>query len=298
MGLFGEKLESAIQSANNNINSYVWKGARREVNGEMVQEEIRLVDATEEQLNKFYDHCLSMLYNTDKTNPGRKVLLEIIKDQRARCNTELLMRYIEGSYLPDSDRATDQRFNYLQTIREFMANNEERFPKDKKSLIKVTSVTGNLPSEFHSIPIDMLESGCLYTLGQFDKKHLTLTFITKLGLWFDPAEKKELTEESKRTGKNRLDIVKERCGLKASTNIKLKSKGLLNYKEFRAMITLKNKKYSELTTDQLKVLRNKVLFALEDEVSYHIEQWESRMKEIEKVAESKGYTLKNYGKNN
>ena len=39
--------------------------------------------------------------------------------------------------------------------------------------------------------------------------------------------------------------------------------------ELRAMVNLKPKKYSELTTDQLTVLRNKVLFKLENEVMFH-----------------------------
>lgn len=292
MSDFGEKLESAINEAS--INYFVWKGAKTEVDGQLVQEEVRLIDMTEEQLNNCYDHCLSMLNSTDKTNPGRRVLLNIIKDQRARCNAELAVRYLEGSYLPDVDRIKYQRFNYLQSIREFMSNNPETFSKEMKSQLSVTAVTNGLPSEFHSVSIDMIESACLYTLGMFDKKHITLTFITKLGLWFDAAEKKELTEEAKKTGKTRLDIVKERLGLKPSTNIKLKSKGLLNYKEFRAMINLKNKKYSDLNSDQLRVLRNKVLFALEDEVQYHINQWLDRMDQIEKVAKAKGITLKHY----
>ena len=57
------------------------------------------------------------------------------------------------------------------------------------------------------------------------------------------------------------------------------------------MVNLKPKKYSELTTDQLTVLRNKVLFKLENEVMFHIEQWEERMRQLRMVAESKGITL-------
>ena len=60
MSVFGDKLESAINESA--INNYVWKGAKEYVNGEAIQNEIKLIDATEEQLNTFYDHCLSMLY--------------------------------------------------------------------------------------------------------------------------------------------------------------------------------------------------------------------------------------------
>ena len=57
------------------------------------------------------------------------------------------------------------------------------------------------------------------------------------------------------------------------------------------MVNLKPKKYSDLTTDQLTVLRNKVLFRLEDEVQFHIEQWQERMRQIELVANERGITL-------
>ena len=57
------------------------------------------------------------------------------------------------------------------------------------------------------------------------------------------------------------------------------------------MVNLKPKKYSALTTDQLITLRNKVLFKLENEVKFHIEQWEERIRQIELVAQSRGITL-------
>ena len=58
------------------------------------------------------------------------------------------------------------------------------------------------------------------------------------------------------------------------------------------MINLKPKKYSALTTDQLVTLRNKVLFKLENEVKFHISQWEERIRQIELVAQTRGISLK------
>ena len=78
--MFREKLASAIDRKNNDINSFIWKGRKQEVNGALVQEEKRLVDCTEEELRGFYAHCDSMLYNTNKDYPGRYVLLDIIKE--------------------------------------------------------------------------------------------------------------------------------------------------------------------------------------------------------------------------
>ena len=119
-----------------------------------------------------------------------------------------------------------------------------------------------------------------------------MNFITGLGLWFEPQDIKELSVKDESTGKmkNRLDVIRERHDIKNTTKLKINSKGL-NYTEFRAMINLKSGKYSSLTTNQLTTLRNKVLFRLEDQVSFHASQWENRMKQIKMVADYKGITL-------
>ena len=39
--MFREKLASAIDRKNNDINSFIWKGRKQEVNGALVQEEKR-----------------------------------------------------------------------------------------------------------------------------------------------------------------------------------------------------------------------------------------------------------------
>ena len=72
-----EKLEEAMSIKDNDVNSFVWKFAKNKSTN--VQEEIALVDATDEQLQTFYNHCMSMLYSEDKVNPGRYVLLEMLK---------------------------------------------------------------------------------------------------------------------------------------------------------------------------------------------------------------------------
>ena len=88
MTVIGDKLKEAIETKNNDIKSFVWKLARK---ADGTQEEIHLVDATPEQLQIFYKHCKSMLYSTDNINPGRYTLLNIIKDQRRKCNAEIFL---------------------------------------------------------------------------------------------------------------------------------------------------------------------------------------------------------------
>ena len=56
---FGEKLQQAI----NSIDSFTWK----DKNGNVV----KLVDADETSLQKWYKHCYEMLYNNSPFNPGK-----------------------------------------------------------------------------------------------------------------------------------------------------------------------------------------------------------------------------------
>ena len=295
MGILGEKIAAAQEAKSNDINTFVWKGPKKEVNGKIVQEEILLKDASEEQLKHFLAHCNSMLYSKDKDNPGRYPLLKIIKEQRDKCNAELYIRWLENKYKKDSPapRKEYPRYLYQQDIRTILTNNREMFEKDKLDQYPIEQITSGVPTEFRDVTIALAQDACLGTLGDFNKKHLSLNFIIKLGLWFTPAEIKDLTEKDE-NGKNkdRLDVIRERHGLKPNVGLYVNPKGL-TYTELRAMLNLKSKsrKYSDLTTDQLTTLRDRVLFFFEEEVEKHIKQWEERKSQIMKVAESRGINV-------
>lgn len=112
-----------------------------------------------------------------------------------------------------------------------------------------------------------------------------------MGVYLTPAEMKEFDEKDKDGNtRSKLEVIKERLNIKNTVRLTVKPSGL-NFSELRAMVNLRPKKYSELTTDQLLILRNKVLFRLEKEVSFHIEQWEERIRQIKLVAEDKGISL-------
>lgn len=138
----------------------------------------------------------------------------------------------------------------------------------------------------------MVREGCLDRLGKFNKQHITLTFILKQGLWFTAQESKDLVEKDPKTGqiRDKIEVAKERLGLKPTSTLYVTPKGL-SYAQLRSMVNLKSKKYTELTTDQLRLLRNKILYALEDDVRFHISQWETRKNQIKLVCDAKGYTL-------
>ena len=284
MTIIRERLEEAIASKKADIKSFVWKGEKKEVNGVLTQEEIRLIDADENQLKKFYNHCMSMLYKEDKQNPGRYLLLNIIKDQIERCNCELFLRWLE-------QEKGKPRFTFLSDIRTILDNNKDSIP-DTKS-VPISAIVGGCPDEFKDIPISLVIEDCIDRLGYFNKQHITLSFIVKQGLWFTQQELKDLTERNEDgTIKDRIEVVKERLGLKLKPNINLyiTPKGL-TFGQLKAMLLLRSKKYSELTTDQLKTLRNVILFALSDEVRFHINQWESRISQILEICKHKGISL-------
>ena len=286
MTIIGDKLKEAIDNKNNDIKSFVWKLARK---ADGTQEEIRLVDATSEQLNQFYKHCLSMLNSTDKLNPGRYVLLDIISEQRRKCNVELFLRKLESGEICAGKPYP--RHLYLQDLRAYMNSHKADFPSKELKNISIAACTGGLPREFERISIDETLNACLDSLGFFDNKHITFSFILNLGVYLTPAEMKEFDEKDKDGNtRSKLEVIKERLNIKNTVRLTVKPTGL-NFNELRAMVNLKPKKYSELTTDQLTVLRNKVLFRLENEVMFHIEQWEERLRQLRLVAENRGITL-------
>jgi hypothetical protein len=113
----------------------------------------------------------------------------------------------------------------------------------------------------------------------------------KQGLWFTTQESKDLTElDINGKVRNKLDVAKERLGLRPDTNIIVNQKGL-TYSQLRAMINLTSKKYTDLTTEQLQTLRNRILFASEENIRLHISQWERRIDQIKEVANYKGYVI-------
>ena len=290
MTVIAEQLEAALKNKEQN-QEYIWKGPKQWINNQLVQEEVKLSEATEEQLIKFHNHCVTMLYNKDVKCPGRYVLLELIQEQRNKCNTELFLRYVENNYMKDS-RTALPRFQYLQDIKTCIAKNKEQLIENNVDIDKlpVHTFTEHVPEEFSNLNVGLITSGCLDKLGIYSKNGITPNFITKLGIWLSSDEKQEFAKEEITTTKDILNKIRETLSLHPTIKLQIKNTGL-SYKEFRAMITLKVKKYSELTTDQLVTLRNKILFYLEEEVLKHIKQWEERMSIINNEMEKRNLKL-------
>lgn len=287
MTVLGDMLAEKLAEKANDINNFMWKGPK--VNG--VQEEIRLMDASYDQLRGYYNHCMQMLHNNDSKNPGRLTLLNIVNGQIQRCRAELLIRWLRSEKQYTTTKC-------LEDLRAIIANNKETVGSETIKNIPIGSVMNGLPLDFEHVPISYVLDACLDSLGQFDNSHLTLNFIVKMGLWFtqqemqNPVEKGGLYRKDPTTGKavNRLEVVSKELRLNPSIVLRIKDTGL-TYSEFRSMCRLKRDKYANLTSDQLRLLSNKVLYRFQDQCEAQAKQWSNKMEEILKVAQAKGWDV-------
>lgn len=282
MTVLGDKLAEKLAEKANDINSFVWKGPK--VNG--VQAEIKLVDADFYQLQKFYNHCNEMLYNKDSKYPGRITLLGIVQDQIQRCRAELLIRWLRS----EKQYTTT---NCLEDLRTIISNNKSELTQEVIKTYAIGNIMNGLPIEFERVPVSLVLDACLDSLGVLDNSHLTLNFIVKMGLWFTPQEmQKDLYRKDPETGKamNRLEVVTKELRLNPSISLRIDNTGL-SYAEFRSMCRLKRDKYANLTSDQLRLLSNKVLYRFQDQCEMQAKQWQDKIEEILKVAESKGWDV-------
>ena len=296
MNVLGDALQKALDAKKKDYSNFIWKGEKIKVGDKYVQESEKIVDMSPERLKECWNHCERMLRNDDPKHLGRYNVLEEVTEQINKCNVELFLRYCENSYLKRENVLPTPRFKMMLSIKSFIANSEEEAEEKGMKLnwneISIQHLGENIPPEFNDISIASVLDGCTYNLGVFSKQHLTMTFITKMGLWFTKSEEKELKKASNSTNTEKLKMAKERLHLPSKLVLRLSEKGL-SFHEMRAMLTLQKKQqYSDMTTEQLVTLRNKVLLRLSREIDGHIYNWKHLMKQIEIVARDKGINLK------
>lgn len=289
MTVLGDTITKQLEEKANDINSFVWKGPKDK---DGYQEEIRLVDADFYQLQRFYNHCMEMLHNKDRKNPGRLTLLDIVRDQIQRCRAELLVRWLRSE---KQYTAT----NCLEDLRNIISNNRDTYTQEAIKTKRISEVMNGLPLEFERIPISLVMDACLDSLGICDTSHVTLNFIVKMGLWFTPQEMQKplkdggLYEKDLATGKtmNRLDVISKNLRIPEGIQLRIDKNTGLSFAEFRSMYKLKKDKYSNLTSDQLRLLSNKILYRFQDQCEAQARQWQEKIEEIVRVAESKGWDV-------
>lgn len=287
MSAIKEALEKAYKEKKDNyINTLEWKGEKTyDENKNVVQNSKLLIDMDKEELQKCLDHCNKMLYSTNPKHFGRYKVLEEINKQINNCNVELFLRYCENSYMNDPNREDVKRRDLWITLRQLM----QKYPEiEDWSKIPMSKVAEYTPSEFKDLTVTDVLNGCIDYLGALDKSHLTLSFILRMGVWLTKAEEKEFSGIPK---PERLEMIKSKLKLPASANIKYSDKGL-SLQELKSIISLpKKQKYSDMTTDQLKVLRNKILMRLQNTIDSHIFNWKRLINQILLVAKHKNITL-------
>lgn len=272
-------LEEALKDAKQNINLFVWKNN----NGKQV----RLLDMSKDELQKAYDHANSMLYNKNRYTPGKIVLRDSLGTIGMACVSELFVRFL----LHECDIESIKSRRDLLTVI-----NDAKKEAGIKNEDTIDCIFSNIGDEYSKIRIRDLIDTCLDNLGSFNNKLITPNFLLAQGICFTKEEMEELTEYDS-NGKRRsyFEVMKERLFMK-DVSLRRDSKGF-SYAEFRALLMLEdNNKITNLPTFTLKLIKDKVIFMLENELSYHIEKWSELVSQIEKVAEYKGFTLKEWSK--
>lgn len=268
------ELSTAIKDKNNDINSIVWK--------EKYGKEVRLVDMDYNQLQKAYNHTMSMLYNENRFTPGKFKVKKNIKSYITQCNAELMKRYLLYECEIDTMR---NPLDLIRFINDFKRANS--LPGDAT----VDTMFNHLPKEFSTVTFNDLVSACLDQCDTINRKMISTNFILSQGIWLTDKEKEELKEVDE-NGKQRpwLEVIKERLVM-PQINLRVDTKGF-SFSEFRALLHLApNAKISSLPSDTLRLFRDKVFLLLDVDVDYHIKKWETIKDNIEKVAEIKNYTL-------
>ena len=275
MSDFADKLVQAFDNKENDINRWVWKMS----NGN----EVRMLDLTPEQIQHNYTHVLEMLNNKDPYHPGVQRKRDQVRRMWDCANTELLLRHILYDYNIEGLRTNKDLLDYISAHKQ---------TNGLKNTDYVTSIFNGLNDCYKKITIDDLLSACLDSLPAFNKRLISDKFILSLGIWFTEQEKKDLTEyTSDGKYRNRKDVIKERLLLNPNVEIRFNSKGL-TYSEFRSLLRIEgHPKFSTMTTDVLKLLRDKVLLLLDQDLEYHIQKWSILKEKLEIVASYKGLKL-------
>lgn len=273
------------------IDSYIWKDRR--IGDQQI--EIKMVDMEEEQLQICYDHCKEMLYNKDSKNPGRMIVMQNIAEQLDCCRAELAFRYFLS--------LTNANGEPLYSVDSLMTElrNITGQVDDEYLLSDVMTV----PAEYSKVKLKYLKLACKDALGVFDHSKISMPFICNLGVYLTQREAKEIDDDLKSYGLNPNKFtlqqkienhIKVPLNIYKTNILRVNPKGL-NASELRDMVNMKHYKgrsrckYSDLSTNQLKTLLSKVLYALEDRTQRQASQWSSIMSQIEEVAEYKHYKL-------
>lgn len=247
-----------------NIN-YIWKGPKKQNGSSFVQQEINLLEADKNTLSQCYDHCMTMLHNKDEKKPGRKYLYDIVKDQITKCNVAI--------YIKEKQK-TDSIMNIVQALKGFGMDTT------LKEFISVDPV-------FEDLKVSDILNGALDKLGFFFKNHITLTgLVSRRGIKIDNEDYVKMFKGMEKD--EIINYYRTELKIPNDVNIKIKPTGLTS-DEIKSIMEIRNMKYSDLTKNQLTILRDKVLPDILNEIEKHINFWEIKANIINYIQKDKGY---------
>lgn len=269
---FGNLVAETMRKANNDINKLVWVNKKGK--------EIPMMQMSHKELQKVYNHALAMLYNKNFKTLGKYEVKKNIQSTNTKCNAELFLRYILFEL-------TDFPLKTHRDVLEYLNAQRMQGLTDKTN---IEEIFGTVPREFVNLTLVDLIKACLKT-ESFNKKLISDKFILAQGIWLTNSEIQNLTEYDENGNKRKyLEVMKERLFVKG--NLKVVPNGL-SYTDFRALINLENyPKISDLPTNTLKLLRDRILLLLDNDIDWHIQKWLKIKENIERVANEKGFELK------
>lgn len=279
--LLKNQLESAFEKSSKALDRFVWKLPKRlNKEGRYEQDSIRLIDATDDQLRNFHQHCLTMLRNTDPKFPGREVLLRTIKEQIVKCNAELFFRVY-------AETGEDRETFLVKPIKDFIT--ASNLTDGQAANLELKDVANTSDEQFASIPVKHILDAGEGKLGFYNRAYMTLTFLLNKGLKFSEKEREIYDLENER---EILKKVREDLNLKDdSIPLNFNRNTGMTVEELKYMLPLKKKRYEDIPTEILYLLRDRLLVYLKEDVEYHINQWNERIGWLEAVAEDRGIKL-------
>jgi len=276
MSDLGDKLSKAIEKRNNDINSWTWI----DKNGDSV----RFIDMSIDELQKCYNHALDMLYRTSNFKFGKYEVRKNIHRIYNACNAELMRRFIQYELNTDIFKTNRDVLDYINRFKETNHVTNENI---------ITDMFDGLPKEYENLTIGDLVKACLDNLEPINRRLISNEFIMSLGVWLTDEDKKDLTEYDSH-GKLRpwLQVMKERLFIDGGF-FRITPSGL-SYPELRSLINLESRaKVSTVPSATLRLLRDKILLMLDQDLEYHIKKWSDLKHKIEETAKYKGWELVN-----
>lgn len=276
MSDLADKLTKAIEYKENDMNFWVWLDPSNK--------SIRLMDLDAGELQNVYNHTLDMLYRKTNYKFGKYQIRKNIQNMYSACNAELFRRYLSHDTTLELFKTNKNILDYINAFKEQTGSTNED---------SISVAFSNLPKEFENLKINDLLNACLDVLYPISRKIISNQFIMSIGIWFTNEDKKDLTEFDE-NGNLRpwIKVMKERLFIDGGF-FKVTPSGL-SYNELRSLLNIEdNAKVSALPSFTLKLLRDKILLILDNNLEYHINKWNTIKSRIEKVAEYKGWPLNN-----